>query len=149
MIRFATAADISALVDLGAQMHAESRFARYAYDRAKVGKMLAAMLQPHPYAFVAVAERDEQPIGVLVGELGTMYFADVPYAYDKAVFIRADRRGGFAAAGLIDAFVQWARERGAREVQLGCSAAINSEHAGRLYQRLSFEPAGGMFYLNL
>lgn len=149
MIRFANAADISALVDMGEQMHAESRFARYTYERAKVGTMLAAMLQPHPYAFVAVAERDEEVIGVLAGEIGTMYFADVPYAFDKVVFVRPDRRGGFAAAGLIDAFVQWAHDRGAQEVQLGCSAAINSEHAGRLYQRLSFQPAGGLFYLHL
>lgn len=142
MIRPATPDDLPRLLELGAAMHAESRFRTVAFSRGKVEKLLGNLMQGA--GCVLVAERDGEIIGGFAGGLTPYYFSEELMATDLALFVSSDRRGGIAAVALIRSFIEWAYEHGAREVLLGTNFGEDSP-ANELYRRIGLQQVGNLF----
>jgi GNAT superfamily N-acetyltransferase len=148
MIRAAVHADIPALLELGRQMHAESRFAYLPFDLDHVGSTLATLIS-EPYGCVLVWE-DREILGGFAGAVVPFFFCQRHrYATDLAVFVRKDRRGGMIAARLVEQFAEWAREAGATEINLGVSTGIHPEKTGAFYERMGYERSGGFYIRRL
>ena len=145
MIRPATPADLSALIELGKSMHAESVYSHLPFDAAKVSTLLVQLMNGSGCVFVA--ERDGRVIGGFAGGIAPHYFCDVLMAFDFALFVRKDKRGALAAAYLVEAYVDWALERGIdpRNIQLGISTGVDFERTASFYSRMAFEQVGGIF----
>jgi GNAT superfamily N-acetyltransferase len=142
MIRPATEADLPRLIELGEAMHAESRFRDVAFNREKVERLLGNLMLGA--GCVMVAERDGEIIGGFAGGLTAYYFSDDLMATDLALFVSSDRRGGIAAVALVRSFIEWAHERGAREVLLGTNFG-NDSPANELYARIGLKQVGNLF----
>lgn len=139
MIRRATPADIPRMIDLGAAMHEESRYARLGYKPSKVAAMLQVVIER---GIALVAERDGQIIGGFAGIVEPHWFSDDLIATDLALFIEPGKRGGIAAARLIDAFLAFARERGAIMTDILINTGVRHEDTARLFERLGGKAAG-------
>lgn len=139
MIRLATLQDIPRLVELGALMHAESRYARLSFSREKVAAILQAVIER---GAVFVAERDGEIIGGFAGVVEPHWFSTDLIATDLALFVEPGKRGGFAAAHLVDAFLDWAAQRGAVMTDILINTGIRTEDTARLFDRLGGKAAG-------
>ncbi len=145
LIRRARHEDISELVEMGARMHGESAYSFLPFNRDKVRRVMANYIDAPERQCGLVAEKDGMLVGMLGGYLTDYFFCDERVACDAILFIDRKHRGSSAAARLIRAFHTWASERGACEICLSVSADINSERAGRFYQRMGLTHVGGVY----
>lgn len=144
-VRAATAEDIDQLVEMGARMHAEGAYAFLPYDREKL-RRLAAYSLDHPDArCVLVVEEEGRLAGMLGGYLTDYYFCEEKLACDLFFFVDRPWRGTRAAARLIAAFRDWAAARGAREICLATSVAVNTERIGHFYERMGLSCVGHVY----
>jgi GNAT superfamily N-acetyltransferase len=146
MIRVATPDDFSALLDLGRKMHAESRYREYSLDD---DKLLQHFNAARANGFLIVFERvGKVEAGFLAG-IGEMWFGRDLAAFDLAMFVQPDRRGGFIAAMMIEAYIEWAIQSGAKEISIGTTTGVNTEAACRLYEKVGFEPVGSAYRMRV
>jgi len=144
-IRKATLADIDAMIEAGAAMHAESpRFQRMTYAPSKVRNMLTSLIDS-PRGFVMVAEHGAVLEGGMVGAASEHWACDALVAFDIALFVLPDRRGGIAAARLLKAFAAWCKEQGAVIATAGISTQVHPDQSGALYRALGFKEIGPVF----
>jgi GNAT superfamily N-acetyltransferase len=146
-VRQATIEDVTQLVKLGRLMHAEAPALNHAsYDEDKVRAAITLAVQG---GGVFVHETDGEIDGGFAGMIVERWFSTDRYATDLALFVRQDRRGGFIACRVLDAFIAWCARQGvaARDVVIGVSTGVRAWDTGRLYERLGFECIGGIYRL--
>ena len=133
-IRFATPADVPALVQLGKHMHAITRFRTLDYDEARVAQTLTAALAQGKERYVCFVSEDSQGqvVGGLLAVLEKHTFSQQLIAsimhYDV---LPKSRMGGYGVR-LLKAFEQWCENRKVAEINFG----INSVEEMREMQRL-------------
>lgn len=144
MIRPATLMDVPRLVELGALMHAESRFTMLGFDPDKMARA-TALLVNSPDGLVLVAERGGRVVGGFLGCAEEHFFSRDKFAFDLATYIEPAHRGGYLGAALLRAFVRWARSRGIACINAGIASGINHDVSTRLYERIGFVRVGTSF----
>jgi GNAT superfamily N-acetyltransferase len=137
--------DIPALVGLAEAMHAEGSFAGMNFTPEILAAYLAqSILQGQ---FVVVAEKNGEIIGAFVGFTFQSIFGRDYIAADDGLFIAKEHRGGRLAIKLIQAFVEWARAQGVKQIRPGVSTGEAGAAAERLYERLGFQRVGTLFMM--
>lgn len=144
MIRKATHADLPRLLELGAMMHAESRFRVLRWNPEKLGRLLEDLIHGE-HGFVWVSEKQGDVIGVAVGILLPHWCSDDLTFNDLAVFVVPEHRGGTSAMRLVRAMVTWARTMGAALITLGVSTGVHAEQTGKLFEALGGVCVGGLY----
>lgn len=142
MIRPATIDDLPRLLALSRAMHAESRYSVLSFSHDKVLDMLMLVMQR---GLVLVAERDGQIIGGFAGVVEPHWFSDDLIATDLGLFVEPGKRGGFAAAALVGAFLEWAERRGAKMTDILINTGVRVEDTAKLFNRLDGEQVGLIF----
>ncbi|AQW32713.1 N-acetyltransferase family protein [Ralstonia syzygii subsp. celebesensis] len=137
-IRIATAEDVPRIVELGAEMHAESpRWSRIPFNPVRAaGTMGDVITSPDGVAFLY--ERDGVVVGGIAGTLQPHWACDASLAHETAFFVDREHRGGMAATRLICALVAWGRIKGAAWLHAGTSTGLDPEMVAQLYERLGF-----------
>lgn len=149
-IRFATQQDIPAILALGSQMAAESRFRCYPLNPAKMADTARAMIQHPARATILLAERtDGEIVGMLAGYIVDLFFADVLSAQDRVFFVKPEARGSSAAMKLLSAFRKWAQNRKTQELNINMSVAVEMARFEKMMTRLGFFRCGSNFSLAL
>jgi len=137
--------DIDSMVELGAAMHAESAYRDLDYDRDKCFQLCARyVLHPDRYFGYCAYEGDELT-GMLMGYVSLYYFGNDLLANDIVWYVRKDRRGSMTGIRLLNAFRDWAKERGASEICIGVSSALNLDRTHKLMSRMGFNHVGGIY----
>ncbi len=96
-------------------------------------------LLTHPEAFLAVAEKDEQVAGYLLGFEHLTFFANGRVAWVEEIMVsEAIRRQGIGRK-LMEAFEAWAEEREAKQI------ALATRRAAGFYQALGYENSAAYF----
>lgn len=143
MIRQARTEDIPRMLELGAEMHAESRFSVLVYDSEKVAAMLSHLLATDQ--FIEVIENNGLLVGGFAGFVTDHWASKDLVSYDCGLFISPDHRGGGDAARLIKRFREWAVSRGAKMVTLGVNTGVHPERTARLLESVGFEKIGYLY----
>lgn len=143
MIRAATAADIPRIIELGITLHASTSYASQPYVHEKAAAFLLELIQGEGVVFVAVV--DGVTVGAMAGGIVDQWFNHDLIAYDYSIFVLPSRRNGIVALRLINAFVEWARLKGAKQVQMGICTAVNVEGISRLYESAGFRLLGPLY----
>lgn len=146
MIRRATLSDIPDLLALGRKMHAESWYSYLDYDVEKIASVLELLLKD---GFLCVHEMEGVIVGGMAGCLSQFWFCRELMAHDLALFVEPGRRGGIAAARLVQAFIVWARDRGAQEVSLAVSTGVMIRETGELFEAMGLRHVGGVYKARL
>ena len=137
--------DVENLVEMGSRMHSESAYSFLPFDRDKVRRLILGHIADTETQCVFVAESGGMIIGMIGGYLTDYFFCEERLACDTVLFVDQTNRGTSAAARLIEAFREWAVQRGARELSLGVTTEIRAEQVGRFYEWLGFRRAGAIY----
>lgn len=147
MIRPATHDDVPRLVELGTLLHQTSCYSEMGYSAEKVEKHLRALIDGLGVVFAA--EVDGKVVGGFAGAVAEQWFSNDLIAFDYSVFIEPGRRQGILASRLILTFKEWARIKGAKQIHMGITTAMNVEGTARLYRHLGFREAGPLFKMEI
>jgi hypothetical protein len=140
MIREAKDIDLTALISMGRDYHAESPFGDLiAFDTATWARTLVGLLES-PDGIVLLSGH-----GFIAGFIGPCWFnEDARIAHEIGW-----RDSGGDGIALLQAFEAWAFDRGAR-YSLGLNMPGNRDDAlDRLYRRLGYRSAGCQFIKEL
>lgn len=142
-IRTATRNDLPALIDIGQDMHAESRYRAYTYDPDRLEQTLKIVLDDE-LSLVAEAE-DGRIVGAFIAFVTPQFFGSDLMSSDLALYIVPEFRQGRLALRLLTEYICRARERGVTDIRVGNSTDVESERVGRLYESLGFRRVGGLY----
>ncbi|MDD5388887.1 MAG: hypothetical protein PHD37_06050 [Gallionellaceae bacterium] len=147
-IRAATLDDISTVLELGELMVEESRFRPYGLNRDKAGKTVESLIKQPDQAVILLAERDDSSVvGMLAGYVVDYFFCDALVAQDKFFFVKPEARGSSAAIKLLLGFRSWVERRGAHELNINMSVAVNMDRFNLMMAKLGFQCCGSNFSL--
>ena len=147
IIRDATSADISPLIQFGYLIHAESKFSSLEFDPDKVRTTLeniVASKNGTHCCFVAESSR-KQLIGVFIGCVEEYFFSQCLMAHSILIYVHPKWRGSPAAVKFIHAFRQWAVNRNALELCIGVASGVTIGRTDRFLKRLGFSVTGGNY----
>ena len=137
--------DIDPMIELGAQMHAESAYRDLNYSREKCEALCIKYILNPKWFFGYCAYEGDELIGMIMGHLVPYYFGNDLLANDILWYVRKDRRGSMVGIRLLNAFRDWAKERGASEICIGVSTALDLDRTHKLLSRMGFTHVGGTF----
>jgi GNAT superfamily N-acetyltransferase len=139
VIRRATLADVPAIVELAAAMHAESpHHQAMNLNAAKVAHALSLMLARPLTALLLVIDTGGVIDGGAIAHIESPWFSDDLIAQEVAMYVTPAKRGGLGAARLVAHMDAWARAMGARLLLAGCTTGITAERTIALYEHLGF-----------
>lgn len=146
MIRDATHVDIPTMLALGRQMHAESRYAAFPWNDAKVDALLRTLIDSDD-GLALVAEKGGELIGGFLGAAFDHWCTDARQSSDFAMFVTPEHRGGMVGLRLLRRYAAWAAGRGVPPGLIGCGITTGVDLAAstRLYQACGFEHVGHLF----
>lgn len=137
-IREMSLGDVHHSLSLAADMHQESWFREFDFDVKKALSIWdRKVAQPDRWCLF-VAEDDDKIIGVFAGCAFEHFFGNDLVATDLILYVDPSHRGGSAAPRLIKTYEQWARQIGAKDIQIGVSTGVNAERTARLFEKLGF-----------
>ncbi len=149
MIREATRADITPLVDLAQALVTESPvFDTMTFDRTKT-RIFLSWLQKCPNGILLVATEKEQIIGAMAGAISDHPFSYVKYAFDYGLFVYPEHRGKLAAARLVKEFERRAKALGAKDFRPGVMTNVQVLRTSMFYERLGYMNTGTQFIKEL
>ena len=132
-IRKATLADADALFELAQQLATSFQPQREAFERC-LGE-----LDTDPSAWLGVAGRDGMVLGYCLGFDHVAFYANGRVAWVEEIVVRPECRRTGLGAGLMTAFEDWARSRGAQLV------ALATRRAAPFYTALGYEESATYF----
>ena len=132
--------DIMSLIMLGREMHKESpRFRDMDYDEDKLMHLGLGLAEQ---GGIFIAEKDDKPVGMVLGMVTEHFFGHDLMATDLAFYVHPDHRGGTLAVRMLKKFEAWAFSLGAKVISVGVSTEVGSERTGQLYERLGYRITG-------
>ncbi len=146
-IRFATLADIPALVEGGSRMHALTRFRKQPYNAQKVAQAFSDLITQGQgkYAFLVAAGADGRVVGALIGVMEQQIFCDAHTASVMHFDVLPEARMGGYAVRLLKAFEKWATNREVVEINFGINSGEQLETLGRFASRMGYTKTGENF----
>lgn len=150
VIRPARHEDWDAFRELALAMHGESRFRNKPMNEDKIRAAFAHHIDYPAGGCLLLAQRADGTLaGMLAGVVVDFFFCDGRVAQDRAFFVRSEFRGTSAAVRLLTAFRRWAENRGAVELNINMSVAVDMARFDRFMEHLGFSCCGSNFYLAL
>lgn len=144
-VRFATGADIPALVALGRSMHVESRYGWMVYSADRAWKRLENMLARNDCCVMVAADDVGELSGFLIGTVSEYAFAHDFVANLDFVYLVPARRSGLTAMKMFTAFRRWAINREVAEIVLSNRfGAENEAYVSKLFAKLGMPAVGGV-----
>lgn len=92
-----------------------------------------------PCRFTRVVIADGKIVGGIAGHISEYVFSKEKLAADQLIYLDPAYSNTRAVFALIDAFVGWAQEQGAREVMLSTSSGFKMDKFGKLVGRKGFK----------
>lgn len=102
----------------------------------------------------ATEMREREIVGAMGAELGEHYLGtDVKIATNYFLYVSGQVRGtalgGRVAVKLMRLFIDWARAKGAHELNVHGTSGIDPERTDRFLKRLGLQPHGGNYAARL
>ncbi|WP_140630193.1 GNAT family N-acetyltransferase [Methylibium rhizosphaerae] len=146
-IRFATLADIPALVEAGNRMHALTRFRNQPFNAQKTAEAFASLIQHDRgrYVFFVAEGAQQRIVGALIGVMEKQIFSDLYTASVMHFDVLPEARMGGYGVRLLRAFEQWALNREAFEIYFGINSDTESVPLERFASRMGYRRVGGNF----
>jgi GNAT superfamily N-acetyltransferase len=136
--RAETEADFEKIIDLGHVMHKEGYFRDMPIERKRLQQMAAYTIGNPDIAAAFLAEDKGQIVGMFSGFITHYFFNSEKYAADYAIYTAPNKRGGLAAARLLNSFERWAVSQGAREVIIGLRVSIDNSRALKFFEGMGY-----------
>lgn len=135
--------DIERLIELGRQMHAESRYADLPFDEDHIRRYcIQSLHEPEKIGIFIEANVVRVTAAIALFRVPYYFAPSESYASDFMLYVAPDKRGGRGARNCLKRAERWAREHGMREILLGITAGIDDVKAERFYAIHGYRPLG-------
>lgn len=142
VVEVATAADLDGVVELGRVIHAASSDSALTYSGPKVRALLEHLIASPTAGVLFVTRSEGRVVGGFAGGISPHLFSEDLVAFDYAFFVKPGARHGMRSAALVQAFVIWAKRRGAKRVKVSATYGLDVASTARLFQSLGFTSYG-------
>jgi hypothetical protein len=154
IVRFAESADIPALIELGRQMHVQSRYGWMTFASSRVWQYLEKAI-PNKQFCVIVATESVGPATSTASTnpaLSACLIANVsqfPFCYDFCaqvdyLYVAPAKRGSPMAMKMLTAFKRWAANRDVTEITIPNRFGANDAKTAKLISKLGMPVVGGV-----
>ncbi len=142
-VRAVQTSDFDAIVQLGAELHAESAYASLPYDADKLRKAMDWAVTVDAY-MGWVAYVGDELVGAMGGCIDQYFFCNLLFARDVFMFVKEEHRTArpLAALRLVNLFEKWARKMPIQEIRLSSTTGYKPEKMQRFYTSLGYEWTG-------
>ncbi len=147
-LREASKSDAEHFVILGKEMHEEGAFSFLPFNENKA-RSLALNYIKDKNASAFLVFNDSECIGMHLGSMTSYFFSDALLAAGLVTYVRERFRGGRAALLLVRAFIDWGRQKKAKEIYIGVSLGVNLDSSHKFFEHLGFQHVGGNYKLRL
>jgi GNAT superfamily N-acetyltransferase len=137
-----TREDAERIMELGRQLHQESRFAHQPYDELRCWQALDNTLASPDRHFIAF---DSEYRGFILMTMTQEFFSGTKWSGDRCLYIAPEYRGGSLVVRLLNAAYNWSKENGAEEMVILHNTGINTDKAPKLFNKLGFDMKGYIF----
>lgn len=144
MIRKATKADLSAMLEIAQCLADESSYSHIKLSKARVKTTIETMIE---HGFAMVAELDGKIVGGMLGDTFTPWYSEDKVAIDYSLYVLPAHRNGLIAYKLVKAFEKWAISMGAKQMRPGIGTGNPS--MARLYEKMGFQKVGSWHLKNI
>lgn len=149
MLRTAKPADTQRIVDIIAEVHAESRYAALPFDRRAARSLVMQAIQRNlgendGGCLVVVEELDGHVEAAIIGTLSRVYMVVDALKATDLFLVATAKASLLAARRLLGAYIAWAQKNPAvYEIELThTDVTPQSAAMGGIYQTMGFEPFG-------
>lgn len=136
--------DLSSIMVLAKEMHAETSFRTLSFNDAKAAtEVLSCILNPN--MLVVVGEKDGKILGIIAAHLDKPYFSEDLVVYDHIWYVGKEGRGSMVGPRLLKHVAEWARLCGAKAVFVTLGSDVSQDRVGKLVERLGYSRLGGYY----
>lgn len=136
-----TIEDLPAIVEMGREMHQESKtYQGLEFSDCRVKEVVKSLLSGD--YFTVVAEINGRVVGMMAGLVTCPNCSYDLMAVDVNMYLRPEARGTTAGARMVQAYVEWAQAKGAKQITVGVTAGIDNDKAIEFYEALGFHQDG-------
>jgi GNAT superfamily N-acetyltransferase len=114
--------------------------AEFAYAVPEKHKILQLYKNPNAVGFVAI--ENDKIIGFISGLAHEYFFSNRTRVSDLGFFVLPEFRGSRAALKLVKSLETWAKEKGADDLHLGQTTAVEMDKTRQFYERLGYKTVG-------
>ena len=146
MIRDYDQNDYDQVLSLMKAMHLDSQYKVHEFDEDSIKFYMDYVLKND--GFFKVVERDGKIVGGAMAMITPYFFSTDRMANDLGFYILPEYRKGRDGLALFKQYIEWGKEKGVYEVQIGGSYYFDSnEHESlkKLLVALGFKPSGEVF----
>ena len=148
-VRPAGPGDVGTVVDLVAQAHGESGFARFPFAAEKAAAAARRYLGQPGRAALLLAERAGAATGLCVTVADELLTSHAKVGTVLILYVRPAARGSFAAVKLLRHSRRWAAAREAETLMVHATGGIAPDRTHRLLTRMGFTLSGGNYAVPL
>ena len=141
--RSAEKKDLDAVVRMGRNLHAESRFAYMPFSEERALRTMG-YCQEIGYLMLYV-DTDDTLLGFMAGISGPKFFSDAIEAVELCLWLEPAARKSGIAGRMIGMFAEWAKSKGAVEACGGSTGGLNADVLRLIYGQVDFTPVGELF----
>ena len=147
MIRPAKHSDVPRLIELGILLHATTSYSTMSFCPDKSAVFLHELINGQGVVFVA--EVRGEVVGGMAGAVTDQWFSNDLIAYDYSLFVEPSKRNGVIALRLIQAFKEWAKLKGAKQIYMGIGTGVSVEGTTRLYESQGLRNIGPLLMMEI
>lgn len=143
MIRQITYKDIPEMIEIARGVHYEFPHYRYLdFNEERVRESMLLYVGNEDLLGLVGRDYNGVIVGYLAAHVERYMFGDSILAFEDMVAIRPEyRREGYAGK-FVALFLEWAKRKGARKIQVGTSTGFQSDLVKRFYENFGFEQTG-------
>lgn len=142
-------ADIPAMVDHIEAALSVTQFRDIFFSREKMTRLLSNNHHSSQFFAALATDDDGNIIGGICGNVCEFIFSHEALANDNFFYVAPSHRRLRTATGLVEAYLNWAKERKVKRVQLSNSMGVKIEEFSKLATRLGFEQQGTIHQMRL
>lgn len=136
--------DLSQILRLAKEMHAETSFRNLSFDIGKAATEIMSQVV-NQNNLTLVAEDRGQIVGFISAYLSKPFFSDDLVVYDHIWYVGKSARGTLVGPRLLRMVSEWARLCGAKAVFVTLGSDVSQDRVGKLVERLGYSRLGGYY----
>jgi L-amino acid N-acyltransferase YncA len=143
-----TEADIPQMLSIVGQHLGQTSYKHFSFSEDKMQDMLISGLNRKSF-HCSVVKDGEKIIGGLCATVTTPVFSYDAITADHFFYVEPGRRNIRVATGLVADYIEWAKSRKVRMIQLSNSMGTEVERFAKLAERLGFSTVGSIHFMEI
>ncbi len=154
IVRVTRPEDVVRAIDIAREYHGESHYRHIPFSEAKLLRVYGRLVARSDTTLGVLAKRGDAIVGVMLAEVGKYFLGTGgQIATNQVLYVsgrlRGTALGGRVAVRLMRLFIDWAKSKGADEINVHATSGIDPERTDKFLKRFGLQPYGGNYAVRL